>query len=81
MTSVQRLARFLDRPGFPWKTAVVGFHIGQYIFDNLLLLRQFRVYHRPTPPKALEQEVDKDTFDKSQVRLSRWCRLLLIGYI
>jgi STE24 endopeptidase len=68
MVVLQRLARFLDRPFFPWKTAVIGFHIGQYIFDNLLLLRQYRVYQRTTPPKALEQEVDKVTFDKSQVR-------------
>ncbi|KAK5943326.1 zinc metalloprotease [Knufia obscura] len=62
----RRLALFLDRPGFPWKKLVLGFSIGQYVFESLLSLRQYQVLKRTKPPKALEDEVTQDVFDKSQ---------------
>jgi hypothetical protein len=53
----QRLARFLDRPLFPWKKLIVGF----------LSLRQYQVLKQTSPPKVLKNEVSQDVFDKSQV--------------
>lgn len=66
LTYPQRLSLFLDRPGFPWKRLVIGFSIGQYVFESLLSLRQYQVLQKTKPPKALEEEVTQETFDKSQ---------------
>jgi STE24 endopeptidase len=65
-TTHQRLAIFLDRPGFPWKRLILGFSIGQYVFESFLSLRQYRVLCETRPPKTLENEIDQETFDKSQ---------------
>ncbi|KAF2090674.1 CaaX prenyl protease-like protein [Saccharata proteae CBS 121410] len=63
---LQRLAHFLDRPFFPWKKLVIGFSIGDFVLENWLLFRQYGVYSRTTRPKALSNEVDQATYDKSQ---------------
>ncbi|CBX90409.1 similar to CaaX prenyl protease [Plenodomus lingam JN3] len=63
---LQRLARFLDRPFFPWKHFVVGFSLAEFALENWLLFRQYRVLQRTTVPKALNKEIDQETFDKSQ---------------
>jgi len=65
--SPQRLAIFLDRPGFPWKKLILGFSVVQYLFEGLLSLRQYRVLRQKKPPKALQDEVSQEVFDKSQV--------------
>lgn len=62
----QRLARSLDRPGFPWKKVIVGFSIAQYVFERFLSLRQYRILKQTKPPKVLEGEISKEAFDKSQ---------------
>ena len=62
----QRLARFLDRPAFPWKNLIVGFSVGQYLFEGFLSLRQYRILQQKKPPKVLESEISQDVFDKSQ---------------
>lgn len=59
----------LDRPLFPWKRLVVGFSLAEFALENWLLFRQYRVLQRTTVPKALEKEIDRDTFDKSQVHI------------
>jgi hypothetical protein len=64
---VQRLARLLDRPLFPWKNLIVGFSVAQYLFEGFLSLRQYRVLKQTRPPKVLQNEVSQDVFDKSQV--------------
>lgn len=64
---LQRLASFLDRPGFPWKKLILGFSIGQYLFEGFLSLRQYQVLKQTKPPKTLEDEISTDVFDKSQV--------------
>jgi len=69
----QRLARWLDRPQFPWKRLVVGFSLAEFALENWLLYRQYRVLQRTTVPKALEKEIEKETFDKSQVRITMRC--------
>ncbi|KAL2057228.1 hypothetical protein ABVK25_002281 [Lepraria finkii] len=66
MDILQRLGRFLDRPGFPWKRLIVGFSLGQYLFESFLSLRQYKVLQQKKPPKALEGEVSQEVFDKSQ---------------
>ncbi|GAB1314183.1 zinc metalloprotease [Madurella fahalii] len=66
MDFLQRLARFLDRPLFPWKKLIIGFSIGQYLFEGFLGLRQYRVLRKTKPPKVLEHEVSQEVFDKSQ---------------
>ncbi|KAH7355871.1 CaaX prenyl protease [Pyrenochaeta sp. MPI-SDFR-AT-0127] len=63
---LQRLARWLDRPLFPWKRLVVGFSLAEFALENWLLFRQYRVLQRTTVPKALDKEIDRATFDKSQ---------------
>jgi STE24 endopeptidase len=64
---LQLLAAKLDSPFIPWKRLVVGFSLGQFVFENWLLWRQFGVYKRTILPKTLEKEVDQTTFEKSQV--------------
>ncbi|KAF2842769.1 hypothetical protein M501DRAFT_993532 [Patellaria atrata CBS 101060] len=63
---LQRLARFFDRPIFPWKKIVVGFSLGQFFLENFLLYRQYNVYKRTVIPKALKNEITQEKFDKSQ---------------
>ena len=77
---MKRLARWLDRPFFPWKRLVVGFSLAEFALENWLLFRQYRVLQRTTVPKALNKEIDQETFDKSQVRsLLRYPSLKLTG--
>ncbi|KAL8695511.1 MAG: hypothetical protein Q9218_000089 [Villophora microphyllina] len=66
MDLLRRLGRFLDRPGFPWKTLIIGFGITQYVFEGFLSLRQYKILQQTKPPKALEGEIKQETFDKSQ---------------
>ncbi|KAL1974290.1 hypothetical protein VTN31DRAFT_4494 [Thermomyces dupontii] len=63
---LQALARFLDRPLFPWKTVLVGFSLGQFVLEGLLSLRQYSVLKRTKPPKVLEGEVSDKVFQDSQ---------------
>lgn len=51
---------------FPWKRLVIGFSIGQYVFESFLSFRQYQVLQRTKPPKALQDEVTQEVFDKSQ---------------
>ncbi|KAF2456664.1 CaaX prenyl protease [Lineolata rhizophorae] len=63
---LQRLARFLDRPFFPWKRLIVGFSLCQFSFENWLLYRQYGVFKSTVRPKALADVITQETFDKSQ---------------
>lgn len=62
----QRLSQFLDRPLFPWKRLILGFSVGQFVFESFLTFRQYRVLQQPAPPAVLAKEVSQETFDKSQ---------------
>ncbi|KAI6085988.1 peptidase family M48-domain-containing protein [Hypoxylon rubiginosum] len=66
MDILQRLARFLDRPLFPWKKLIIGFSVAQYCFEEFLSLRQYGVLKKIKPPQVLEKEVSQDVYDKSQ---------------
>jgi hypothetical protein len=72
----KRLGRWLDRPLFPWKRLVVGFSFAEFALENWLLFRQYRVLQRTSVPKALNKEIDTETFDKSQVRTLIVCPTL-----
>lgn len=67
MDIIRRLAGWLDRPGFPWKSLIVTFSIGEYFLENWLAYRQYKVLQGTRRPKQLENEVDQKTHDKSQV--------------
>lgn len=81
--STQRLARFLDRPLFPWKKLIIGFSVAQYLFEGFLSLRQYQVLKKTAPPQVLKQEVSQEVYDKSQVcdthseDADRWQRWLM----
>jgi STE24 endopeptidase len=66
MCSLQRLARALDRPLFPWKKLIMTFSIGHFVFESLLTLRQYSVLQKPAPPAVLSKEVTQEVFEKSQ---------------
>ncbi|EFY98056.1 peptidase M48/CAAX prenyl protease 1 family protein [Metarhizium robertsii] len=66
MDFLQRLARYLDRPLFPWKKLILGFSVGQYLFESFLTLRQYRILQQTKPPAVLSKEISQETFDKSQ---------------
>ncbi|KAH8804635.1 peptidase family M48-domain-containing protein [Xylogone sp. PMI_703] len=66
MDILQRLAAFLDRPLFPWKSLIVGFSIGQFVFEGFLSLRQYQVLKQTSPPKVLKEEITQEVFEKSQ---------------
>ncbi|KAG7101966.1 CAAX prenyl protease 1 like protein [Verticillium longisporum] len=66
MDYLNRLARLLDRPLFPWKKLILGFSVGQFVFESLLSLRQYQVLRKTKAPKVLENEISQETFDKSQ---------------
>ncbi|KAI9838782.1 MAG: hypothetical protein M1838_004497 [Thelocarpon superellum] len=66
MDVLQRLARFLDQPGFPWRSLIVAFSVGQYAFEQGLSLRQYQMLKQTKPPKALQGEVSQEVFDQSQ---------------
>lgn len=63
---LQRIARFIDRPLFPWKRVIIGFSVGQYLFEEFLSYRQYQVLKKTKPPKVLEAEISQETYDKSQ---------------
>lgn len=67
MDILRRLGAWLDRPGFPWKSLIVTFSIGEYFLESYLSYRQYKVLQGTKVPKQLEHEVDQKTFDKSQV--------------
>lgn len=66
LSLLQRLARFLDRPAFPWKRLIMGFNLAQYFLEGFLSLRQYQVLKKTKPPKVLEHEISQEVFDKSQ---------------
>ncbi|KAI5965663.1 STE24 [Candida pseudojiufengensis] len=56
----------LDNPKINWKLIIVGFTIGQYVFESYLDYRQYKVLTKKSPPASIKAEVNQETFDKSQ---------------
>jgi len=57
----------MDRPGFPWKTLIIGFGVSQYLLETWLSVRQHRKLCEDKVPKALEGVVSKQDHNKAQV--------------
>ena len=62
----QRVARFLDRPLFPWKKLILGFSLGQFALESFLTFRQYGVLKRTQVPKVLASEVEPEMHKKAQ---------------
>ena len=58
-TNFYKSFAFLDSPSINWKTIIVGFTIGQYVFETYLDLRQYRVLQLKTAPKSIEKKFHK----------------------
>ncbi|EGW30673.1 uncharacterized protein SPAPADRAFT_62544 [Spathaspora passalidarum NRRL Y-27907] len=66
MVSLVDTFSFLDDSSIDWKTIILGFTVGQFIFENYLEYRQYRVLQRKSPPASIKKEVSQETFEKSQ---------------
>lgn len=66
MDFLRRLGAGLDSPTIPWKSVIVTFAVGQFAVETYLQYRQYRVLKRTTVPKQLKQEINQETYDKSQ---------------
>ena len=66
MDFLRRLGAGLDNPAIPWKSLIITFAIGEYALESYLSWRQYQVLKRTTIPKQLKNEIDQQTFDKSQ---------------
>ena len=66
MDYLHGLSRFLDSPSIPWKPLILSFAVGEFCFESYLSWRQYRVLSRTTIPPQLKNEIDQNTFDKSQ---------------
>ncbi|EMR09648.1 hypothetical protein PNEG_02231 [Pneumocystis murina B123] len=66
MDFLKDLGDDLDIPGFPWKKLIVSFILAQYVFEQFLVLRQYKKLKEKKPSPALENIVDLETYNKSQ---------------
>ncbi|CCD24344.1 zinc metalloprotease NDAI_0D00300 [Naumovozyma dairenensis CBS 421] len=66
MSWFESLSELLDNSSIPWKTIVVAFSIGQFAFENYLTYRQYKVLSKKELPPVLVNEIDKETFEKSE---------------
>lgn len=66
MDFLRRLGAGLDSPTIPWKSLIITFAVGEYAVETYLAYRQYQVLKRTTVPKQLSQEIDQETYDKSQ---------------
>jgi STE24 endopeptidase len=66
MDFLRRLGAGLDDRNIPWKTLIITFALGEYALESYLSYRQYQVLQRTTVPKQLKNEIDQETFDKSQ---------------
>lgn len=57
---------FPDNSNIDWKTVILGFTVGQFLFETYLDYRQYQVFQKRSPPASIKKEVDQETFDKSQ---------------
>lgn len=56
----------MDSPRLPWKSIIIGFTVGQFLFETYLGYRQYQVLKRRQPPVSIKAEIPQQTFDKSQ---------------
>ncbi|KTB17557.1 CAAX prenyl protease 1 [Nakaseomyces glabratus] len=66
MTVFELFASLVDSPSIPWKSIITGFCISQFAFETYLTYRQYKVLQKNQLPPVLVNEIDKETFEKSQ---------------
>ncbi|PSR76912.1 hypothetical protein PHLCEN_2v8136 [Hermanssonia centrifuga] len=66
LAQVQRHLAFVAVDPIDWKTYVQAFSWGVCLFESYLLLRQYPLYSKKTPPPVLADHFTQEVFDKSQ---------------
>ncbi|CCF55761.1 hypothetical protein KAFR_0A03260 [Kazachstania africana CBS 2517] len=66
MNVFESLQSMVDRPNIPWKSIILGFTFGQFVFETYLSYRQYKVLSKKELPPVLANEIDKETFEKSE---------------
>lgn len=66
MKVFDNLQTLLDKPNIPWKAIITGISIGQFAFETYLTYRQYKVLSKKKLPQVLENEIDNETFEKSE---------------
>ncbi|KAH9475229.1 CAAX prenyl protease 1 [Psilocybe cubensis] len=63
---IQRKLAFVAVEDIPWKFYVQTFSWAVSIFESYLLIRQYPLYSKTSPPEVLAKHFDKGVFEKSQ---------------
>ncbi|KAF9072524.1 peptidase family M48-domain-containing protein [Rhodocollybia butyracea] len=66
LAAVQRHLAFVSVDPINWKFYVQVFSWGVTIFESYLLLRQYPLYSKTSPPEALASHITQEDFEKSQ---------------
>ncbi|CAI5759642.1 unnamed protein product [Candida verbasci] len=66
MISLANSLSFLDNPNINWKSVIIGFGIGQFLFQSYLEYRQLKVLKKPSPPASIKEEVSLEKFQNFQ---------------
>ncbi|KAJ3841940.1 peptidase family M48-domain-containing protein [Lentinula raphanica] len=66
LATVQRHLAFVSVDPIDWKFYVQVFSWSVTLFESYLLLRQYPLYSKTSPPEALAPHISKEDFDKSQ---------------
>mgnify|MGYP003365584597 FL=1 len=66
MTVFDSLQSICDSPNIPWKTIIVGFSVSQFLFETYVSYRQYKALSSNKLPAVLENEIDQETFEKSE---------------
>lgn len=56
----------LETDTLPWKKIVIGITVSQFLFETYLSYRQYKVVSKKQLPPVLENEIDVETFNKSE---------------
>ncbi|THV02064.1 metalloendopeptidase [Dendrothele bispora CBS 962.96] len=66
LEKIQRHLAFVAVDPIDWKFYVQLFSWGVTLFESYLLLRQYPLYSKTTPPPALAKHIGQEDFEKSQ---------------
>lgn len=66
MSVFESLQSLCDRPNIPWKAIIIGFSAGQFLFESYISYRQYKALSSNKLPPVLENEIDQETFEKSE---------------
>lgn len=66
MSVFETLESMFDRNDIPWKAIITAISLGQFSFETYLTLRQYKVLSSKKLPTVLENEIDNETFEKTE---------------